>query len=160
MIRLGLIAAVALLASLALAIAGQSARAAPADRDAANVKHYCSANDRQFIEAARVNIEMVGLYGDDYIHGKTEASSVVFASNNAVIALKDTSPYDPSLAKAQRFFESMFVEYARAVRAREKRGDASSRMYRAYTLGEHAHHLLTLAQAPLAKLGCDVTDLL
>jgi hypothetical protein len=159
-IRLGLIAAVALLASLALAIAGQSARAAPADPDAADIHHYCAATDRQFIEAARVNIALVGLYGDDYIHGTSEASAVVSAANNAVIALKDTSPYDPSLVKAQRFLESMFVEYGRAVHTREKQGDASSRMYRAYTLGEHAHHLLALAQAPLAKLGCDVHDLL
>jgi hypothetical protein len=154
---MGLIAAALLLASIVLAAAGQNARAA-AETD--NVEHHCSAVDRQFVEVARLNIASVQLWGDDYIHGNASGSDVIAATRDAYGALGRTSPLDASLSKARRYFRSMFVEYGRAVRVRERDGDASANMYRAYSLGEHAHQVLAVADDKLAALGCDVDELL
>lgn len=159
---MGLIAAALLIATVVLAFAGQAARAASA-RDAkgtAVTRHYCAATDRDFIDVARLNLESVGLFGDDYLQGSAGASDVISASNDAATQVNQTSPFDPSLKQARRYMHAMFLAYARAVHQRANHGNPAQQMYRAYTLGEEAHQVLAAAQAPLAKLGCDVSDLL
>jgi hypothetical protein len=157
---MGLIAAVLLLAGVMLAVAGRSAHAAPGDREARGTVHYCAATDKQFLDVARLNVELVRTLGGDYIQGSEQGSVVIGASRDAVKALHGTSPADPALTLAKRYFESMFVEYGRAVQTREDDADASGHMYRAYSLEEYARHVLLLAAPPLRKLGCDVYDLL
>lgn len=122
--------------------------------------HYCSAADKQFLQIASQNVQVVKLFGDDYIHGNAKASEVVAATKDAGKALSRTSPYDAALTKAKQYFEGMFLEYGRAVQTREDGGNASDHMYRSYSLESYAHYLLALAAPKLAKLGCDVQDLL
>jgi hypothetical protein len=159
-IRSGLIAAALVLASVILGAAGRSAYAAAAREDVPKTRHYCAVTDRDFIETARVNVAAVGLYGDDYLRGDADGAEVIAAARDATVALQHTSPFDPSLAAARRYLTSMFTEYERAVRVRDARGDAAGHMYRAYSLGAHARDVLAAAQPPLARLGCDVRDLL
>jgi hypothetical protein len=157
-IRTGLIAAALLLASVVLATAGQNARAAGTTTD--DVHHRCSAVDKQFIEVARLNLASVTMWGADYVHGDAAAADVIGVTRDAYKDLAHTAPLDPSLAGARRLYRSMFVEYGRAIRVREDGGDASPRMYRAYSLGEFAHQVLALAAPKLGALGCPVDDLL
>jgi hypothetical protein len=157
---MGLIAAVLLSATIALAAAGRSAHAAPRDAEAAGTVHYCSAADRQFLDVAVQNVEMVKLLGADYVRGDAKAAEVVSGTKDAEKALERTSPSDGSITKAKRYFTGMFVEYGRAVRVRENGGDASEHMYRSYSLESYAHYVLALAGPKLEKLGCDVQDLL
>jgi hypothetical protein len=54
----------------------------------------------------------------------------------------------------------MLTEYARAVQLQDHHGNAGPHMYRAYGLANYAHGVLTRAQQPLFKLGCDIGPLL
>jgi hypothetical protein len=155
-LRTGLIAAVLLTGSAAFLVAGRTATAAGPDK----VQHVCSATDRQFIDVARANLAAVRLWGNDYFHGSGSAADVVSATKDAGIALDGTSPTDPSLATARRYFRSMFREYGRGVKAKERGAGASEHMYRAYSLGEYAGRVLWNARPQLRALGCDVSELL
>ncbi len=136
--------------------AGRTAHAA----DGPTVHHVCSATDKQFIDVARANLASVRLWGNDFFHGAGSAADVVSATKDARVALGGTSPSDPSLATAQRYFRSMFTEYGRGVKVKERGGDASDHMYRAYSLGEYAGRVLWNARPQLRALGCDVSELL
>ena len=136
--------------------AGRAAHAADGD----SVHHTCSATDKQFIDVARANLASVRLWGNDFFHGGGSAADVVSATKDAGVALGGTSPSDPSLATARRYFRSMFTEYGRGVKVKERGGDASDHMYRAYSLGEYAGRVLWNARPQLRSLGCDVSELL
>jgi hypothetical protein len=155
-IRTGLIAAVLLTGSVVFLAAGRAAHAADGDR----VHHVCSATDRQFIDVARMNLAAVRLSGNDFFHGAGSAADVVAATKDAGVALGGTSPADASLASARRYFRSMFTEYGRGVKVKERGGDASDHMYRAYSLGAYAGRVLWNARPQLRALGCDVSELL
>src|SRR5919202_175495 len=153
MMRSGVIAAGLVVAAVVLVAGG---RAAPTRTPA----HTCSATDRQFISAAELNISSVGLFGESYLHGSANAKEVVGAARDASTAMSATDPRDTSLASARRLMRAMFLEYARAVKAHAKGADAGRHMYRAYSLANFAHEVLTSAEPALAKRGCDVKDLL
>lgn len=155
MTRWGLIAAVLLLCATVLAEAGQQAPAATA-----HIHHTCGAQDKQFVEAARLNVETVDMFGDDYLSGDAKASDVVSAAEDGALAVSETSPVDPSLATARNYLHAMFLAYAKAVRDRARHDNPAPAMYRAYDLDQQVHDTLQPAQAKLAQLGCDVNELL
>ena len=132
-------------------------RAAPSR---GGVTHTCSATDRQFISVAELNISSIGMFGDDYLHGSAAAKEVVGAARDASTQMENTDPRDGSLSDARRLMRAMFLEYGRAVRAHAEGGDAGKHMYRAYSLANFAHEVLSEAEPGLAQHGCDVRDLL
>jgi hypothetical protein len=146
---------VLLLCATVLAEAGQQAPAATP-----RIHHTCGAQDRQFVEVARLNVETVDMFGDDYLNGSAKAGDVISAAQDGALAVSETSPVDPSLQTARSYLRSMFLAYARAVRARARHANPAPAMYRAYDLDEQVHVTLQPAQAKLASLGCDVNELL
>ncbi|MDQ4029938.1 MAG: hypothetical protein M3168_02740 [Actinomycetota bacterium] len=122
--------------------------------------HTCSATDRQFIKAARLNITAVGSAGRDYLAGDLRAREAIEDANRASRALQRTNPTDPSLRRTRPLMGAMFAEYGRAIGARERNGDAGRHMHRAYGLANFAHEILAQARPALAKHGCDVRGLL
>ena len=153
--RSGVIAAGLVVAAIVLVAGG---RAAPASSHA--ISHTCSATDRQFISAAHLNMESVGLVGASYLYGDAKPAEVILAANDADLALANTSPRDGSLTTARKLMRAMFVEYAGAVRLHAKGKDAAAHMYRAYSLANFAHGVLEQAQPGLARHGCNIDDLL
>jgi hypothetical protein len=158
MMRTGVTAAALVVAAIVLVAGG---KAAPTQGAAA---HTCSATDKQFINAAQLNISSVGLFGESYLHGEAKANEVVGAARDASDALAATDPRDGSLSSARQLMRAMFLEYGRAVQMHAKGGkpglSAGRHMYRAYSLANFAHEVLTQAEPGLARHGCDVTDLL
>ena len=74
--------------------------------------------------------------------------------------VRATGPTDSSLQQTRRLLVGMLTEYARAVQLQDRHDNAGPHMYRAYGLANYAHTVLTRAERPLAKLGCDVRPLL
>ena len=102
----------------------------------------------------------VGSAGRDYLAGELKAKQVIADTKRASLALDRTNPSDPSLRKTRPLMGAMFSEYGRAIRARERNGDAGRHMHRAYGLANFAHEILAEAGPELAKQGCDVRGLL
>jgi hypothetical protein len=153
--RIGLTAA-GLLATVTVALAlVTSVRARP------NLAiHTCSATDRQFIETARTNMTALGLWSEEYESGDAGGAEVVSQARAGAKIVRGTGPTDFSLQQAQRLLVGMLNEYARAVQLQGRHGNAGPHMYRAYGLANYAHAVLTRAERPLSKLGCDVRPLL
>ena len=141
--RIGLIAA-GLLALVALALAVTTSARSRSTRG-----HTCSAPDRQFLEAARVNMTAMDLWGQQYESGEADGAEVVQESQQAVKIVRGMSPTDPALEQTRRLLVGMLTEYARAVQTHERHGDAGPHTYRAYGLANFAHDVLLHAQAPL-----------
>jgi hypothetical protein len=153
--RIGLTAA-GLLATVTVALAlVTSVRARP------NLAiHTCSATDRQFIETARTNMTALGLWSEEYESGDAGGAELVSQARAGAKIVRGTGPTDFSLQQAQRLLVGMLNEYARAVQLQDRQGNAGPHMYRAYGLANYAHAVLTRAERPLSKLGCDVRPLL
>jgi hypothetical protein len=153
--RIGLTAA-GLLATVTVALAlVTSVRARP------NLAiHTCSATDRQFIETARTNMTALGLWSEEYESGDAGGAELVSQARAGAKIVRGTGPTDFSLQQAQRLLAGMLNEYARAVQLQNRQGNAGPHMYRAYGLANYAHAVLTRAERPLSKLGCDVRPLL
>jgi hypothetical protein len=153
--RIGLTAA-GLLAMVTIALAlVTSGRARP------NLAiHTCSATDRQFIETARTNMTALGLWSEQYESGDAGGAELVKQARAGAKIVRATGPTDTSLQQTQRLLVGMLTEYAKAVQLQDRRGNAGPHMYRAYGLANYAHTVLTRAERPLAKLGCDVRPLL
>jgi hypothetical protein len=152
--RLGLTAAgLAVLSALALTLA-TSGRAKPA------TGHTCSATDRQFIQAAAVNMTALGLWGEQYESGDAKAGEVISEAKREEKTMRAMGPTDPSLAQARQLMIGMLAEYARAVEIQQHHGNAGPHMYRAYGLANYVHTVLEKAQPALVTRGCDLTDLL
>jgi hypothetical protein len=153
--RIGLTAA-GLLATVTVALAlVTSVRARP------NLAiHTCSATDRQFIETARTNMTALGLWSEEYESGDAGGAELVSQARAGAKIVRGTGPTDFSLQQAQRLLAGMLNEYARAVQLQDRQGNAGPHMYRAYGLANYAHAVLTRAERPLSKLGCDVRPLL
>ena len=122
--------------------------------------HTCSATDRQFIRTASLNLTAVGSAGREYLAGELKAKRVIEDTARASLALGRTNPSDPSLRRTRPLMGAMFSEYGRAIRARERNGDAGRHMHRAYGLANFAHDILAEAGPELEKQGCDVRGLL
>jgi hypothetical protein len=122
--------------------------------------HTCSATDRQFIRTASLNMTAVADAGRDYLAGALKARVVIENTKRASLALDRTNPSDPSLRRTRPLMGGMFAEYGRAIRERERNGDAGRHMHRAYGLANFAHDILAEAHPELQKQGCDVRGLL
>lgn len=149
--RTGL-SAVGLCAALALATTACGTQRAAA--------HTCSATDQQFLSAAQLNVTAVNDAAEQYLHGTAKAGEVVGMARKSAKILVQTNPSDPSLSKARKYLNAMFVEYASAVQIQSKNGDARQHLYRAYGLAGFARDVLLQAQPALQPKGCDVSDLL
>ena len=152
--RLGITAAgLAALCALALALA-TNGRAKPA------TGHTCSATDRQFIQAAAVNMTALGLWGEQYESGDAKAGEVISEAKREEKTMRAMGPTDRSLAQARRLLVGMLAEYAKALEIQQHHGNAGPHMYRAYGLANYVHGVLQKAQPALVTRGCDLTDLL
>jgi hypothetical protein len=152
-LRFGVIAVVLVAGAVFLAVQGRaSART--------TVVHSCGLTDRQFISNYAIELESVGMYGDDYVHGSAEAGDVIAAAQEAARTVRSSAPFDSSLQTVKRYAPVMFLEYADAVRAREDGRAARREMVLAFSIGARVQEVLREAQPALAAAGCDVTDLL
>jgi hypothetical protein len=137
--------------SLVLLVGGKSGAA---------VIHTCSATDRQFINAAQLNIAALGSLSEDYLRGESSADEVIKQTQTSALVMRTSNPSDPSLTKTRYILRAMFVEYGRAIRADKQRRAPGKHIYRAYGLANFAHDVLAGAKPALAKRGCDVSPLL
>ena len=153
MLRLGIIAF--LLVTVFTVLLGASHSSAHA-----TVEHSCGLTDRQFLQIAAMQVESVGMYGNDYLHGSADAKEVIAAAREAARAVRATVPFDTSLQTAQSYLPAMFLNYAAAVHMREQGKDAAPDMYRAYLIGARVKEVLAEAKPVLTAAGCDVSDLL
>jgi hypothetical protein len=125
-----------------------------------NMAHTCSATDRQFIETARTNMTALGLWGEQYESGDAAGAEVVRQARAGAKIVRGMGPTDFSLQQTQRLLVGMLTEYAKAVQLQDRHGNAGPHVYRAYGLANYAHSILSDAQVPLLKLGCDIGPLL
>lgn len=126
----------------------------------ATVEHSCGLTDREFLQIVTFQLQSVGMYGNDYLHGEAKAKELIAASNEAARAVRHAGPFDTSLQTAQNYLPGMFLHYAHAVRMREAGKNSSPDMYRAYAIGARVKAVLAEARPALKAAGCDVTDLL
>ena len=153
MLRLGV--AVLLLVSVGAVWASSGRSSAPAA-----VQHTCGLTDRQFLSNYQVQLASVGMYGNDYLAGGTDAKEVIGAAKEAARIVRTSAPFDPSLMIVRHYAPAMFLEFGRAVRARAAGKNASPAMYRSYSISTHVTEVLRDAQPGLAAVGCDISDLL
>lgn len=128
--------------------------------NAQQITHTCSATDKQFIDAAQLNMASLSSASEDYLHGDSKASEVMDADRNALDNIRSTGPSDPSLSKTRAILSAMFVEYGRAIRADQHHHDPGPFIYRAYGLANFAHDILSEAEPALKQRGCNVSSLL
>jgi hypothetical protein len=152
-LRLGIIALLLVTAFAVLLGASRSSAHA-------TVEHSCGLTDRQFLQIAAFQVEAVGLYGNDYLHGDAKAKELIAVSREAARAVRETAPFDTSLQTVRRYMPAMFLQYADAVRMREAGKDAGPHMYRAYLIGARVKKVLRDAQPQLVAAGCDIPELL
>jgi hypothetical protein len=155
-VRLGLIAAGLVLLAASILLPAAVGRAQQEEE----IVHTCTPTDRDFIKTAQSNIAALGLWGEEYLRGEATAREVIEEAEDAEKLVRRTGPRDASLRKTQLLMRAMFVEYARAIRAKSKNKDAAGHMYRAYGLANFARDVLIDAQPGLQKHGCDVSALL
>ena len=153
MLRLGLIAL--LLLTVFTVLLGASRSSAHA-----TVQHSCGLTDREFLQIAALQVETVGMYGDDYLRGDAKAKELIAVTREAARAVDETAPFDTSLQTARRYLPLMFLQYADAVRKRDAGKDSSPDMYLAYSIGARVKEVLHEAKPALTAAGCDVSDLL
>jgi hypothetical protein len=126
----------------------------------ATVQHSCGLTDREFLQIAALQVETVGMYGDDYLRGDAKAKELIAVTREAARAVRETAPFDTSLQTARRYLPLMFLQYADAVRKRDAGKDSSADMYLAYSIGARVKEVLHEAKPALTAAGCDVSDLL
>ena len=124
------------------------------------VQHSCGLTDRQFLAVYQLQLQAVGMYGNDYLSGSAKAQDAISAAKEAAMAVGSSAPFDPSLQTVKHLAPPMFLEFGRAVKARAAGKDASSPMYRAYSLSSRVQEVLLEAEPSLTPLGCDVADVL
>jgi hypothetical protein len=157
LLRHGVLAIALVSACVALAAAGHSASA---QEHPAAVSHTCGLTDREFLSIYSTNLTGVGMYGLDYLDGSARPGEVVQASHDAATMMRNSAPLDPSLRTVKHLAPFMFIEYGKAVQAREAGKSPRNHMYRAYNVGARIQDVLREAQPALAARGCDVSDLL
>jgi hypothetical protein len=153
MLRLGV--AVLMLVSIGAGLASSGRSSAPGP-----VKHTCGLTDRQFISNYQVQFAAVGMYGNDYLTGSAKPQDVIAAAREAARVVRTSAPQDPSLLTVRHYAPAMFLEYARAVKARAAGKNANPAMYRSYSISTHVYDVLRAARAGLAAAGCEISDLI
>jgi hypothetical protein len=126
----------------------------------AKVTHTCYPVDRQFIVAAQLNMVALGDASDEFLRGQAKPNEVVDETRTALRNLANTRPADPSLTRAKLVLRAMFLEYQKAIQAEAHHHPPGKHIYRAYGLANFAHDLLAQEQGPMAKQGCDISNLL
>ena len=102
----------------------------------------------------------LGLWSEQYENGEAGGAEVVSQAKAGVKIVRGTGPTDSSLQQTKGLLIGMLTEYSKAVQLQDHQGNAGPHMYRAYGLANYAHTVLTRAERPLSKLGCDVRPLL
>jgi hypothetical protein len=151
---LRLVVVVFMLVSVGAILASSGRSSAPA-----RIEHICGLTDRQFLSNYQVQLEAVGMYGNDYLHGSAKAQEVIDTAREAARVVRTSAPQDPSLLVVRRYAPAMFLEFGRAVKARAAGRNATPAMYRSYSIGTQVNEILREAQPGLAAAGCDVTSL-
>ena len=123
------------------------------------IRHICGLTDRQFLSNYQVQLAAVGMYGNDYLAGSAKSQDVISAAREAARVVRTSAPQDPSLLTVRHYAPAMFLEYARAVKARAAGQNASPAMYRSYSISSHVDEVLRDAQPGLEALGCSLSDL-
>ena len=154
MLRLGVFGVLIISMSAFLGFArGSSAAHGP-------VQHSCGLTDKQFLAVYQLQLQAVGMYGNDYLNGSAKAQDAVAAAKEAAMAVKSSAPFDPSLQTVKNYAPPMFLYFGRAVKARAAGQDAGPAMYRAYSLSATVNDVLKEAEPGLTPLGCNVADVL
>jgi hypothetical protein len=156
-LRHGVLAVALVAACIALAAAGRSASA---DQHPEKVSHTCGLTDHEFIAVYSTNLTGVGMYGLDYLDGSARPGEVIQASRDAATMMRHSAPLDPSLRTVKHLAPVMFLEYGKAVQARESGRNPRNHMYKAYSVGARIQDVLREAEPGLAAKGCDISDLL
>jgi hypothetical protein len=143
-----------MLVSIGAVLASAGRSSAPAA-----TQHTCGLTDRQFLSNYQVQLAAVGMYGNDYLAGSAKPQDVISAAREAARVVRTSAPQDPSLLIVRHYAPAMFLEYARAVKARVAGQNASPAMYRSYSISSHVNEVLHDAQAGLAAVGCTIPDL-
>ena len=139
------------LATLGLVVLARPTQAAS---NSSHVAHTCSATDRQFIQTTQLVMTDLGSWSQDMHSGTTTPQQIVRLARNESDRVSQTAPTDPSLNQTRLLLQAMLVEYGKALRAEVQH------MGRAWGLANSAHDILSDAQAPLMKRGCDIGPLL
>jgi len=124
------------------------------------VEHTCGLTDQQFLAVYSLQLQAVGMYGNDYLNGAAKAKDAISAAKEAATAVGSSAPFDPSLQTVKHLAPPMFLEFGRAVKARAAGKDATAAMYRAYSLSTRVQEVLQEAEPSLTPLGCNVADVL
>ena len=143
----------------ATSIAAQ--RPTQAASNSTHIAHTCSATDRQFIQTTQLVMTDLGTWSQDLHDGSSTTQQIVREARNESNRVAQTGPTDPSLNQTRQLLQAMLVEYSKALRVQLRgNGGAGIHMGRAWGLANSAHDILTDAQAPLMKKGCDIGPLL
>jgi len=146
------------LATLGLVVLARPTQAAS---NSSHVAHTCSATDRQFIQTTQLVMTDLGSWSQDMHSGTTTPQQIVRLARNESDRVSQTAPTDPSLNQTRLLLQAMLVEYGHALRAEVHQSTgAGVHMGRAWGLANSAHDILSDAQAPLMKKGCDIGPLL
>jgi hypothetical protein len=131
-----------------------------ANRPSDPVAHSCTAIDQSFIQTASIDVTGLAVLADEFKTGAVRPQAVAREAFDSAERVRHVRPKDPSLREAQTYLGGMFSEYGAAVELLVEGKDASSRMLRAYGLANFARTVLSEAQLPLLRRGCDVAPLL
>ena len=131
-----------------------------ANRPSDPVAHSCTAIDQSFIQTASIDVTGLAVLADEFKTGAVRPQAVAREAFDSAERVRHVRPKDPSLREAQTYLGGMFSEYGAAVELLVEGKDASSRMHRAYGLANFARTVLSEAQLPLLRRGCDVAPLL
>jgi len=124
------------------------------------IRHTCSAADKQYLETVSSNLVQLGYWSDSLVHGDVAPGVVVKQARSEAAQIDATRPSDPTLEQSRSLLRSMFMDYARAVAVKTRGGNAGEPMGSAYRLANDTHDLLAGAQPALAARGCDPAPLL
>jgi hypothetical protein len=122
--------------------------------------HTCSVLDKQYLQTVSTNMEQLGYWSDALVHDDVEPGVVIKQARSEAAQVDATRPTDPTLEQSRGLLRSMFLQYARAVSAKVRGGNAGLPMGSAYRLANDVHDLLVGAQPALASRGCDPAPLL
>lgn len=121
--------------------------------------HVCSAADRKFIEAARVNLPAFATWRDDYLASAVDHGTFGSVARETAILMERTAPQDRSLQQARLLVSAMLAEFQRAAAVRETGGLAAQELLHAQQLdGTLRGHFAGIAPG-LGAVGCDISSL-
>lgn len=119
----------------------------------------CSAADRKFVDAARVNLPAFATWRDDYLASAVDHATFGSVARETALLMERTSPQDRSLQQARLLIGAMLAEFERAAAVRETGGLAAQELLRAQQLDGTLRGHLAGAAPGLGAAGCDITAL-